>query len=85
MSDFRTRLLNERTELNERIDKLEAFRRGDKFSGIAATQRSLLGIQIHAMLTYSQVLDERIADLDKGTSGDPAAYYANGLNPSNES
>jgi len=56
------------TELNERIDKLEAFRRGDKFSGIAATQRSLLWVQIHAMLTHSQVLDERIADLDNSTT-----------------
>lgn len=70
MSDFKTHLQEERSQLNERIDKLEAFRRSDKFSGIASVQQSLLNAQVHVMLAYSQILDERIEWLVK-TSVDP--------------
>lgn len=60
MSDFKTRLLDERTELNDKIDKLTLFQTGPIFSTIDVRQQALLNVQVHAMLTYSQVLDERI-------------------------
>jgi len=64
MSDFKTRLLDERTELNDKIDKLTLFQTGPIFSTIDARQQALLNVQVHAMLTYSQVLDERIKLLE---------------------
>lgn len=61
MSDFKTRLLEEKQQLDERREKLEAFIKSDPFQTIDGVQQSLLNIQANAMLTYSQVLTERIA------------------------
>ena len=61
MPDFKTRLIEEKEQLNERIEKLESFVSSDKFSSISAVQQSLLNVQLHSMRTYSQVLVERIA------------------------
>ena len=61
MPDFKTRLIEEKEQLNERIEKLESFVGSDKFSSISAVQQSLLNVQLQSMRTYSQVLVERIA------------------------
>ena len=60
MDTFYQRLLEEKTQLNERIDKLTAFLDSDKTQGIDPQQLPLLNIQLRAMLTYDQVLATRI-------------------------
>jgi hypothetical protein len=60
MSDFITRLSDEKSQLDEKIAKLKAFSKSDAFNGIDNVQRGLLKIQLNAMTTYSQCLDERL-------------------------
>ena len=60
MSDFLQRISDEKSELDEKILKLESFTKTDAFNGIDLAQRGLLKIQLNAMATYSQVLDERL-------------------------
>jgi DNA-binding protein H-NS len=64
MSDFKTRLLDEKAQLDERLEKLQAFQASDGFQNIAAVQQTLLNVQANAMATYSQILLERIAWLE---------------------
>jgi hypothetical protein len=59
------KLIEEKKELNEKIDKLKSFIDSDKFTEIDPVQMTLLNIQIKAMYTYSQCLLERIARLNK--------------------
>ena len=61
MSDFKSRLLEEKAQLDERLAKLEEFQASVGFSGISIVQQSLLNIQQKAMAAYSQILLERIA------------------------
>lgn len=60
MSDFITRLWDEKNELDQKITKLEAFTNSDNFNSIDNVQRSLLRVQLNAMATYSKVLEERL-------------------------
>jgi hypothetical protein len=62
---FKERLINEKTELDEKRKKLEDFIKTEAFQKIHPAQMSLLNIQASAMLTYSQVLSERIIWLEK--------------------
>ena len=62
---IKQRLINEKTELDEKREKLLAFVRTEGFKKIHPAQMSLLFIQATAMLTYSQVLSERIIWLEK--------------------
>jgi hypothetical protein len=64
MSDFKTRLLEEKAQLDERLEKLQAFQNSPGFQNIPAIQQALLNIQANAMATYSQILLERIAWLE---------------------
>lgn len=64
MSDFRSRLLDEKQQLDEKRSKLEVFQNSDAFKKINAIQMTLLNIQAQAMATYSQCLLERIAWLE---------------------
>jgi hypothetical protein len=65
MDNFMERLLNEQSELNERLEKLKAFQTTENFLKLDAVQQSLLNIQSNPMATYSQVLAERISWLQK--------------------
>lgn len=64
MTDFKQRLLDEKSELGEKINKLNAFISSEAFQKIDPFQMSLLHIQLQAMYTYSQCLLERIIWLD---------------------
>lgn len=64
MNTFKERLYTEKTELDEKRSKLEAFQNSPAFSKISPLQMSLLNIQAQAMATYSQCLLERIAWLE---------------------
>jgi|APFre7841882793_1041355.scaffolds.fasta_scaffold13873_5 hypothetical protein len=65
MSTFKERLTAEMQDLKEKIDKLEIFVNSDALFNIDATQQVLLRIQLQSMITYFQILVERIAWLDR--------------------
>lgn len=75
MSTFKDRLLEEKQQLDDRAGKLDAFINGDKFHTVSDIQKSLLSIQLAAMLTYSHCLGERLAWLQK-EEGAPASQSA---------
>ena len=61
--DFKTRLIEEKNQLEEKLDKLDAFLVSDKVEGIADVQKALLFVQATAMNTYLRCLEERIERL----------------------
>ena len=63
MEDFKTRLIDEKTQLEEKLNKLDAFLMSEKVSGIDDVQKALLQVQATAMNTYLQCLLERIERL----------------------
>lgn len=72
MSNFKDRLLTEKSELDEKRTKLEAFQNSEAFQKIEPFQMTLLNIQAQAMATYSQCLLERIAWLKEETVSETA-------------
>lgn len=60
MPSFIDRLLEEKAGLDQKIEKLSTFLVSEKAQEIDSIQLTLLNIQQHAMLTYSQCLLERI-------------------------
>lgn len=60
MSDFKSRLSDEKQELDNKIEKLTAFIGGDNFSAIDEKQQVLLTQQLPVMKQYSDILTERI-------------------------
>lgn len=58
--DFVFRLQNERDELAERYEKLEAFLSTDKFNQLDDQNRELLREQFYAMRKYLSVLNTRL-------------------------
>jgi hypothetical protein len=64
MSTFIERLLAEETELNEKKAKLEAFVGTDAFKNVDKEQQSLLKIQLNAMATYSECLNQRLIQIN---------------------
>lgn len=64
MSTFIERLLTEETELNEKKSKLYTFIQSENFDKIGKNQKALLKIQVIAMDTYSECLNQRIIDLN---------------------
>lgn len=63
MEDFKTRLVDEYNQLEEKLNKLDAFLISDKVDGIEDVQNALLHVQAAAMNTYLQCLRERIERL----------------------
>jgi hypothetical protein len=63
MSDFKTRLVEEQVQLEEKLNKLDAFLLSEKVKEIADVQKALLQVQATAMNTYLQCLKERIERL----------------------
>ena len=61
--DFKTRLIEEKNQLEEKLDKLDAFLVSDKVEDIADVQKALLFVQATAMNTYLRCLEERIERL----------------------
>lgn len=64
MSDFISRLYDEKNQLEERYTKLKSFLFADAFNKIDVRQQGLLQIQVSAMETYLKVLSERIVLLE---------------------
>ena len=63
MEDFKTRLVQEQKELEEKLNKLNTFNESDKFQELEYAQRTLLIIQAGAMYTYNECLKARISIL----------------------
>lgn len=63
MSDFKTRLVEEQVQLEDKLSKLKSFIESDKFESIDDAQRALLKVQANAMSTYNQCLKERLERL----------------------
>jgi len=63
MEDFKTRLIAEQKELEEKLTKLNTFNEGEKVKELDSVQRTLLLIQAGAMYTYNECLKARISIL----------------------
>ncbi len=63
MSDFKTRLVEEQAQLEEKLTKLNDFNASEKANEIDPVQKSLLIVQAGAMYTYNEVLKARIERL----------------------
>lgn len=61
--DLKTKLEQEKRELDEKMERLNNFLMSDKANQIEDVQRALLHVQSIAMNTYSQCLLERIIRL----------------------
>lgn len=59
-SPYQQRVINERTELNEKLKKLNDFLKCSYFSELSSTIQSLLLVQSSVMSAYSQILTARI-------------------------
>jgi|GEM_PF-2027229 len=71
MSTFIERLLQEETELNEKISKLEKFAESEGWNTIDREQRGLLLIQLKAMRTYAEILNIRLIDINEKAAANP--------------
>lgn len=60
LEPFVERMLVERIELKEKINKLDAFIDGDKYAKLPDYKQDALVNQYNAMLTYLGVLEMRI-------------------------
>lgn len=63
MDDFKSRLVLEAAELEDKFDKLSSFLMSEKVSTVSDVQKALLNIQASAMNTYLQCLKERLERL----------------------
>ena len=63
MSDFRSRLFEERTQLFSRIEKLKRFILSDAFDDLPEIERRALKEQLVHMQNYFAVLDIRVGRL----------------------
>lgn len=61
--DLKTKLEQEKMELDEKFERLNNFLMSDQANQIDDVQRALLHVQANAMATYSQCLLERITRL----------------------
>lgn len=61
MSDFKSRLSIEKSELDEKIGKLSTFIESDGINSIDPKQKALLNEQLPAMKLYADILAERIS------------------------
>lgn len=60
MQPHQQRVLDERTELADKTEKLAKFFSGSIFASLALEERSRLGRQLGLMRAYLEVLDARI-------------------------
>ena len=61
--DFKSRLIEEQKQLEEKLEKLNAFNQSESHQTLDAKQQELLFVQAGAMYAYNEVLKVRIAQL----------------------
>ena len=64
MSDFKSRLIEERNELKEKTEWLLSFMETDAFTKVNEKQQLLLEEQKPFMIGYLSILNERVELLD---------------------
>lgn len=65
MSDYISRLIEEKDQLMQRMAKLATFTASEEFRNLYQHQQELLQIQYHAMHTYNVCLTARIRQAKK--------------------
>ena len=60
MEDFQTRVVEEKKELDDKIEKLSTFLQTDMFGSLPDVEQARMTRQKRAMKEYSKVLGERI-------------------------
>ena len=63
MNDFKSRLIEEQAQLEEKLKKLNDFIQHEKVNAIDPVQKSLLLVQAGAMHTYNECLKARLERL----------------------
>ncbi len=61
MTDFQNRVIAEKSELDEKLEKLCSFKRTQIFAGLPVMEQERMNLQSYIMLQYSSVLGARIA------------------------
>ncbi len=61
MQPHQERVVTEKKELDQKIDKLDTFRAGQIFAGLPEDEQNRLNAQLSFMRSYSGVLADRIA------------------------
>ena len=61
MEEYQKRVIQERADLYERIEKLAAFVKSEKFKELPADEGVSMACQLGAMGLYHHFLEERIA------------------------
>lgn len=69
MLDYQQRVVDEKEELDTRIQKLATFFETETFKNLDVAEMDRLGRQFTHIRGYSEVLTERIAAFSKDTSG----------------
>jgi hypothetical protein len=65
MEPYQERVVQEKAELDDKIDKLDYFIGKEmKYGALPAKDRRLLQLQLAAMSLYSDILTQRIAAFD---------------------
>jgi hypothetical protein len=65
MQPHQQRVVDEKAELSDKLDKLEAFEGGAVFSSLPTAEQTRLTRQLFIMKLYEQVLGERICAFPK--------------------
>lgn len=60
MEDFQQRVVEEKEELETKMEKLSDFMHGDTYAELSATDQGLLMVQLVAMQNYSDALSRRM-------------------------
>lgn len=61
MEPHQQRVVDEKEQLSEKLEKLEVFTGGSIYAGLPAAEQTRLSRQLLIMQLYEQVLSERIA------------------------
>ena len=69
MQDFQVRVIDEKQQLDSRLDKLESFLSTETFNRLPMTEQHRLRHQADLMDQLSLVLGERIENFDKSLVG----------------
>ena len=71
MKEYVKRMVKESEELEERINKLHAFMQGEAYAALPEEKRDLMTSQFFAMVTYSNILNQRLKnELREKAAGD---------------
>lgn len=74
MSEFlpyQQRVVEEKEDLDEKLDALHAFQDGPLFPRLTSAEQARMNLQAHYMARYSEILGERIAAFQR--DGEAAA------------